>query len=144
MRYWNWILLVALATLLGDSGAAAQSRLETHSQVFQNCLNGFSECNLQRLTGIERQAVQSAIADRNLRECLEGFGDCKESALTTEEKLTVARILRAHNLEDCADGIGECNEAALSASERREMAIAAHVRYWQAVSGESGSATGRS
>jgi hypothetical protein len=77
----------------------------THEHNFENCVNGWDECQIGGLTSQERAEVTAAAHDRLLQSCLAGVGECDLRQLNPSEQKLVAKaaptiaISRIANME---------------------------------------------
>ncbi len=86
-----------------------------------NCANGWSDCDLSKLTRSE--ASQTAVADhrRNLSACRVGLEACDYSKLTTSEAKLLADVERNRNYTACRTGHGYCDPFPSQALRRRRF-----------------------
>jgi hypothetical protein len=113
------VLLSVLA--IWPMGSIAQSYEPSNSQNLEECLQGFSDCNMKQVDASEQQLVAQALRDQNFQDCYFGFSNCNSTNLTAPESSLVARAARARNLKNCLVGIGDCNKGQLSESERQTV-----------------------
>ena len=83
-------VLLSVFTICSMS-SIAQSYEPSNSQNLQDCLQGFSACNMKQVDASEQQAVAQAMRDENFQDCYSGFSNCNSTNLTGPESSLVAR-----------------------------------------------------
>ena len=110
MRAYRWSLSIFLFIGLIPLSMSAQTGDNSRTKNFQNCMNGYAECNLAQLNASERQEAADASRDHNLNNCLSGLGYCDETILSPEIREEVQCAARARNVSNCLDSLSLCDQ----------------------------------
>jgi uncharacterized protein DUF3761 len=103
------------------SVAQQSDQQAAHQRTYNNCLHGYSGCDLSQLTDAERMEVQQAAHRRNYNNCLHGYSGCDLSQLTDAERMEVRQAAHRRNYNNCLHGYSGCDLSQLSSSEREAV-----------------------
>jgi len=108
----------------------ASPQQQENQRNYNNCLRGYSGCDLSTLTDDEKTQVQQAAHQRNYNNCLHGYSGCDPSKLTEAEKLPVQESAKQRNYNNCLHGYSGCDLSRLTADEGTQVQRAAHQRNY--------------